>query len=201
MDRPVKVVRASGTIVAAKVSIGYEVSRHQLEDLFVQAGEAAELQEPFVQVVDLGDYSVVYRVAGFLPEPCRLLASRSKLRGAILETLSEAGVEIMSPMYMARREVNEEPLLPHRINPSSRSKSRPSAEDRVFDKAEFASGFESQRNLAVETQETIAELKGTLAGPDAEERAQAEDRIAAHERRLSALDYRIEHLEALRSSE
>lgn len=201
MNRPVKVVRSSGTIVSAQVSIGYDVSRHQLEDLFVQAGEAADLQEPFVQVIDLGDYSVLYRVAGFLPEPSRLLASRSRLRGAIIDTLSEAGVEIMSPMYLARREVNEDPLLPHRIRPSSRSKIRPTAEDRVFDKAELASGIENQRRLAVEAQEMIADIKSTLTGLGPEERAQAEARIAAHERRLSTLDYQIEHLEALHSSE
>ncbi len=201
MNEPVKVVRASGTIVSAQVSIGYDISRHHLEELFVDAGEAAGLQEPFVQVLELGDFSVVYRVAGFLPDPRRLLAARSDLRGAILDTLSEAGVEIMSPAYMARREVDEEPVLPTAKTPTSRSKLRRTAEDRVFDKAELASGIENQRRLASEAEAAITEIKATMADLDDGERAQAEARIAAHERRLSALDYRIEHLEALHSSE
>jgi len=201
MNEPVKVVRASGTIVSAQVSIGYDVSRHYLEELFVAAGESAGLEEPFVQVIDLGDFSVLYRVAGFLPEPRRLLAARSNLRGAILDTLSEAGVEIMSPAYMARREVSEEPILPVSEAPPLQSKVRRTAEDRVFDKAEIASGIENQRRLATEAEAAIEEIKATLADLGEEDRAKAEARIAAHERRLSALDYRIEHLEALHSSE
>ena len=97
VNQPVRVVRASGTIVSATASIGYDVSRHELEDLFVKAAESAELVEPFVQVVDLGDYSVNYRIAGFLEDPRSLLAARSRLRSAILDTLSEAEIEIMSP--------------------------------------------------------------------------------------------------------
>ncbi len=200
MNLPVKVVRASGTIVSAHVSLGYDVSRHMLEELFVTAGTTAGLEDPFVQVVELGDYSVVYRIAGFLAEPSRLLAARSNLRGAILDTLSEAKVEIMSPMYVSKREVSEELLLPRRSDTQAK-KSRPSAENRVFDKAELASGIESQRRLAIEAQEAIAELKGSLASLSGPEREDVEAKIAAHERRLSALDYRIEHLEALHSTE
>lgn len=199
MNRPVKVVRASGTIVSTHVSLGYDVSRHMLEELFIKAGVTAGLEDPFVQVVDLGDYSVVYRIAGFLAEPSRLLAARSTLRGAILDTLSEAKVEIMSPMYLAKRDVSEDPLLPHGADKTK--KMRPSAENRVFDKAELASGIESQRRLAIEVQEAIAALKGSLASLSDPEKQKAQAQISAHERQLSALDYRIEHLEALHSTE
>lgn len=201
MNRPVKVVRASGTIVSAQVSIGYDTSRHKLEKLFVAAGAAAGLQEPFVQVVDLGDYSVLYRVAGFLPEPSRLLAARSNLRGAILDTLSGAGVEIMSPMFLAKREVTEEPLLPLPLVASDAPQFRRTSEDRVFDKAELASEIENQRRLAVEAQDAISEIKSAMSELNHKEREEAQARIAAHERRLSALDYRIEHLEALHAAE
>lgn len=200
MDRPVKVVRASGTIVSTHVSLGYDISRHMLEELFIKAGVIAGLEDPFVQVVDLGDYSVVYRIAGFLAEPSRLLAARSRLRGAILDTLSEAKVEIMSPMYLAKREVSEDPLLPFSAENQAK-KLRPSAEHRVFDKAELASGIENQRRLAIEVQETIADLKGSMASLSEPEKAEAQAEVASHERRLSALDYRIEHLEALHSTE
>ena len=66
VNQPVRVVRASGTIVSATASLGYDVSRHTLEELFVMAAEAAGLEDPFVQVIDLGDFSVNYRIAGFL---------------------------------------------------------------------------------------------------------------------------------------
>jgi small-conductance mechanosensitive channel len=117
VNQPVKVVRASGTIVSANISIGYDVSRHSLKPLFMEAAERTELRDPFVQVVELGEYSVEYRVAGFLDTPERLLAARSTLRGAMLDTLHGAGVEIMSPIYVATRNRDTEisvPAVPHR---------------------------------------------------------------------------------------
>ena len=79
VNQPVRVVRASGTIVSATASLGYDVSRHTLEELFVAAAESAGLIDPFVQVIELGDYSVNYRIAGFLEDPRSLLAARSRL--------------------------------------------------------------------------------------------------------------------------
>ena len=110
MNQPVRAVRSSGTIVSATVSIGYDVSHHRLEDLFVQAAEAADLIEPYVQVVDLGDYSVNYRVAGFLEDPRNLLAARSRLRGFILDTLSEAGDENLELLKLEVERANDETL-------------------------------------------------------------------------------------------
>ncbi len=45
---PVTVVRSSGTIVSATVSLGYDVPRSRIEALLKQAAERAELVEPFV---------------------------------------------------------------------------------------------------------------------------------------------------------
>ena len=47
----------------------------------------AELKDPFVQVLDLGDFSVTYRVAGLLEDTKRLLTFRSRLRVAMLDCL------------------------------------------------------------------------------------------------------------------
>ena len=58
ITHPVKVVRADGTIVSETVSLGYDVSRQRVEALLLQAAERTGLVEPFVQVTELGDYSV-----------------------------------------------------------------------------------------------------------------------------------------------
>ena len=86
VSNPVTVVRSSGTIVSARVSLGYEVARSRVEPLLKTAAERADLEEPFVQVTTLGDYSVTYRVAGFLPQVKHLLTARSRLRKRILDT-------------------------------------------------------------------------------------------------------------------
>ena len=55
----------------------------------------AELQEPFVQVVDLGDFSVTYRVAGLLTEVKQIISARSKLRRMMLDSLHDGGVDLV----------------------------------------------------------------------------------------------------------
>jgi small-conductance mechanosensitive channel len=80
VTHPVSVSRSSGTIITATVSLGYDVPHRRIEELLLEAAAMAELQEPFVQVVDLGDFSVTYRVAGLLTEVKQIISARSKLR-------------------------------------------------------------------------------------------------------------------------
>lgn len=197
VNQPVRVVRSSGTIVSATASIGYDVSRHQLEELFVEAATASGLIEPFVQVLDLGDYSVNYRIAGFLEDPRSLLAARSRLRGAILDTLSAAGVEIMSPMFVARRSVSNDPLLPHQIRPQPAEEHRRTAEDRVFDKAELAGRVESTRTELAEARASLESLQDEMNLLDiGTDRAHVEAGVARFEQRIERLQRRLERLQA-----
>ncbi len=195
VNQPVKVVRASGTIVSANISIGYDVSRHELKPLFMDAAERAELRDPFVQVVDLGDYSVVYRVAGFLDAPERLLACRSNLRGAMLDTLHGAGVEIMSPMYVATRNRDSEvsvPVVSHVAEAAHDSEN--GGEDQIFDKAEVASAIEVHRAGIQESEAMVVELQsqkdsqGVEAAAILQEIEACETKIAHHTREIEDLE-------------
>jgi len=194
VNQPVRVVRASGTIVSATASIGYDVSRHELEDLFVAAGESANLVEPFVQILELGDYSVNYRIAGFLEDPRSLFATRSRLRAAILDTLSENGIEIMSPMFVSRREASNDPLLPSSAGPSISSQTRRTAEDRVFDKADNAARMEDSKRKLAEAQENLDLLRLEVSNEDPETAERAERAVGRAERRIENLNKRIEQL-------
>lgn len=183
MNEPVRVIRSSGTIVSAEIGLGYDLSRHRLKELFIKAAEQAELEDPFVQVVDLGDYAVTYRVAGFLRESTQVLARRSRLREALLDTLHESGIEIMSPMYVARRAVDNEGLVPRTQRPKAHVEDRPTAEDKVFDKAELAAGVENLRDQAQQVQADIDELEnGTLT--ETAEEAEVRERALARKQRL-----------------
>ncbi len=193
VNQPVRVVRASGTIVSATASIGYDVSRHTLEELFVTAAEAAGLIDPFVQVIELGDYSVNYRIAGFLEDPRSLLAARSRLRMKILDILSEAEIEIMSPMYIARREASDDPLLPE-IDPNRRKKFRRTAEDRVFDKAETAATIEETKAKLVEATENLELIRLELNNEDEEIAQRADKAVERAQRRIELLEGRLANL-------
>ena len=72
-----KVVRASGTIVSIEVSLGYDASRPAIKESLIAAADSIGLEQPFVQLRDLGDFSVTYRIAG-------LLASKRALADSVL---------------------------------------------------------------------------------------------------------------------
>ncbi len=158
---PVSVVRRSGTVVSATVSLGYDLDHEEIEPLLIDAAKRAELEDPFVQIVELGDFSVSYRVAGFLKEVTRLVSARSRLNVQVLDTLHQADIEIVSPSVMAQRPLSDDiRLLPENGGgPRYRSwrARQPAPEDRIFDKAERAA--ERQRlqaeraQLAVEIDE------------------------------------------------
>ena len=91
VSHPLKIVRESGTIVSATVSLGYDVPRRRVDELLCQAVADAELLDGFTQILELGDYSITYRVAGFLPEPKTLISARSRLRACMIDALHGVG--------------------------------------------------------------------------------------------------------------
>ena len=100
MTQPMKVVRASGTIVSAEVSLGYDLARARVSDVMLQAALDAGLTDAFVHVRALGDFSVTYRVAGLLADVGSLISARSHPREHMLDALHGAGIEIVSPTFM-----------------------------------------------------------------------------------------------------
>ncbi|MBW2380297.1 MAG: mechanosensitive ion channel, partial [Deltaproteobacteria bacterium] len=102
---PVTVVRASGTFISATVSLGYEVPRDTIEKCLIEAAENAGLTEPFVFVLELGDFSITYQTAGFLEEVKYLISAESELRECMLDALHRAGIEIVSPTFMNQRQL------------------------------------------------------------------------------------------------
>ena len=98
-----------------------------------------------MQVLDLGDYSVNYRVAGFLEEVKGLVTARSNLRVEILNTLHKANIEIMSPSVMMQRPIpSGERLMPNREISSRIDAGGKQAlpEKIIFDKADEAGNAE-----------------------------------------------------------
>jgi small-conductance mechanosensitive channel len=167
VTNPVKVSRSSGTIVSAEVSLGYDVPRGKAEKLLLAAGEAAALEEPFVQVLDLGDFSVAYRLSGLLKETREIISARSRLREMMLDALHQGGVEIVSPTYMNTRALSEMGRVIPRMDvlrADERDTSVP--EELVFDKADEAESLERLRErydeLAGEIESTKKRLESAV---------------------------------------
>lgn len=159
VTNPVKVVRSSGTLVSAEVSLGYDVPRRAVERLLTEAAGSAKLEEPFVYVMGLGDYSVTYRVAGLLTDVKHVISVRSHLRQMMLDKLHEGGVEIVSPTFMNTRALAEgRRFVPpvSAVHPvDAEGPEAPKPEELVFDKADEAESLEKLR-------ERYGELSGEL---------------------------------------
>jgi small conductance mechanosensitive channel len=191
-SHPIKVIRASGTMVTADVSLGYDVPHDEVSALLVQAAEQAQLSEAFVRILELGDFSVTYRVSGFLVEVKQLLTARSRLLTAMLDSLHGAGVEIVSPNFMNQRVLDaKHRSIPAREASAEVQEEAGAAEAIIFDKAEQAAELEV---IANEEHQLLEEAKALEkeAGSSKEEHA---DELRA---RASELRQRAEQLEAER---
>lgn len=187
VTQPVKVVHAEGTIVSATVSLGYDVARQRIESALIEAAEHSELRDPFVQVLELGDFSVVYRVAGMLPEPKQLISARSRLRAKVLDHLHQAGIEIVSPNFMNTRAVDPKkvfiPEVMQRPSQIITSDASPAPEKILFDKADDAESTERLSLRVVELEKEIREVEKQLkANREESERSGLEQRLAKLQR-------------------
>ena len=163
VTQPVHVVRASGTIISAEVSLGYDVPRTMVSDLMREAATGSGLKDTFVHVRELGDFSILYRVAGLLEDVTSLISARSRLREAMLDALHEAGIEIVSPNFMNTRSLEADlRIIPARSTKPAR-KVQPQAEQIAFDKAEDAALIEKIR-IAIEQADAELEALDEQAG-------------------------------------
>ena len=197
VTNPVKVVRSSGTIVWSEVSLGYDVPRVQVKKALLTAAEKSELQEPFVYVMNLGDFSVVYRVSGLLTEIKQLLSARSRIRECIMDELHSADIEIVSPNFMNTRQLSQDDkFIPRMVRESQIDEVEAAPEDIVFDKAEEAENLEQLRQRLLEMDDEIKNLGKTgKDSEDDEERTRIHARLERLQKSRDALAARIEGFE------
>ena len=196
VTNPVRVMRRSGTLLNVELSLGYEVSRHEIEEILIEAAIETELEKPFVQIRNLGDYSITYRVAGILKEDNRLLEKRRELRARTLDSLHAAGIEIVSPSFMNTRAIQEnQTFVPtgRRRQEDSRNLSPDSV---VFDKAEKAESVEKLRETLGDLQLQLQKTNESIADLDDEKAiAAAQETAAEIEQRADRIRSLIERKE------
>lgn len=163
VNQPVTVIRSSGTILSATVSLGYDVGHARVERLLLQAAAKTGLREPFVHVLELGDFSVSYRVAGLLSDVGPLLSARSQLRVSMLDALHEGGVEIVSPHFMNHRRLDPaNSVMPAPRERAERSPASSKVELLAFDKAQEAASEEQRRDRVQAVRVELAEIGEAL---------------------------------------
>ena len=190
---PVTVTRSSGTFISVDVSLGYDVPREQVESLLLEAAEREELAEPFVHVIELGDFSVRYRVYGLLEDVKYLVGSISSFKKRVLDSLHGGGVEIVSPAFMNQRVLDREMRFVPRETPRTVDRREEDqskhAEAVAFDKAEEAESLERLREKIAEAERETdgikEELKGELSDAEREKRKKRIDFLEERKKRLA----------------
>ena len=108
--------REFGLIIHSEVSIGYDVPWRTVNKLLVEAAlntpGVVDDPRPFVLSTSLSDWYPVYQVNAYIKDADRLAQIYSDLHQNIQDRFNEAGVEIMSPHYMAVRDGNAPAMAP-----------------------------------------------------------------------------------------
>ncbi len=92
-------------VVHTQVGIGYDAPWREVEALLVRAAlDTPGLRDdppPFVHQKGLGDFAVIYEINAVGADPARLPQVYSDLHRNIQDRFNEAGIQIMSPAYVA----------------------------------------------------------------------------------------------------
>lgn len=100
--------RQYGLIIHTTVTIGYDAPWRQVHQLLINAARSTEgvmpEPKPFVLETELQDYYPCYQLNAYIKDADKLAQIYSNLHQQIQDTFNEAGVEIMSPHYYAKRD-------------------------------------------------------------------------------------------------
>ena len=117
--------REYGLIIHSEVTIGYDAPWRQVHQLLIEAAlntpGVVDDPRPFVLETSLSDWYPVYQVNAYIKDANQLAQIYSDLHQNIQDKFNEAGVEIMSPHYMAMRDGNETTIPKNDGRPSSTS--------------------------------------------------------------------------------
>lgn len=115
--------REYGLIIHSEVTIGYDAPWRQVHQLLIEAAlntpGVIDDPRPFVLETSLSDWYPVYQINAYIREADKLAQIYSDLHQNIQDRFNEAGVEIMSPHYMAMRDGNESTILKDDLRPKT----------------------------------------------------------------------------------
>lgn len=160
IQHPVTTIQNSGVIVSVSLSLGYDVDHHRVEVLLKRAAEKSGLEKPFVHIIELGDFSISYRISGLLNDAKTIITARSMLSASILDTFHLHGIEIMSPTFMNQRVLNkEDKSIPPTTYSGHRTATTDVIEEIAFDKAEKTQRMAELKQRIIEEMKDLEDAK------------------------------------------
>lgn len=105
-------------IVTTEVVVGYEVDKKIVQELLVEAALKTKgiltHPRPVVMIPKLEDFYCCYQINAYTREVKALTRITSDLHEQVIDKLHEAGIELLSPHYYAKRDGSESTLPPKR---------------------------------------------------------------------------------------
>lgn len=186
INHPVEVVRSSGILISAELSLGYDVHHSVITEHLIDAATETGLTDAFTNVTQLNDFSVSYKVYGFLSDTKSMLSTRSKLLRKILDTLHQNDIEILSPNFIAQRPTNAEAkYIAKPIGILKQAETNETVqEDIAFDKAEQAE--KSEQKLA-NAQAKLVKLKEQLQDAEQDEKQALKDKLEDLQKKIDSM--------------
>jgi small-conductance mechanosensitive channel len=143
---PVKLTRKTGTVISTSVSLGYDIPRTIIEESLKDAAISTGLSDPYVYITNLGDYSVLYKIHGFLEDSNKYFSTNSLLNANVMDVLHEKKIEIVSPTFMNQRDSNEKTFIPMDSYKSKNVNNKQIPEDLIFDEAIKSENIETNKD-------------------------------------------------------
>lgn len=99
-----------GLIIHTTITLGYDVPWRKIHEVLISSALATESTlaepKPFVLQTALGDFNVSYEINCYTNKPEKITEIYSNLHQNIQDKCNEAGIEILSPNYIAARDGN-----------------------------------------------------------------------------------------------
>lgn len=161
-NNPVKLIRKTNTVISTSVSLGYDISRENIEKALKDAAISAGLSDPYVYITSLDDFSVVYKIHGFLEDSSKYFSTSSLLNAKVMDKLHDEKIEIVSPTFMNQRRVDEKEFIPKQVIKIKEPVEEKSPEDLIFDEAIKSEKIEIKKDYLKEIDKKQEVLKDRL---------------------------------------
>jgi len=172
-------------VISTSISLGYDISRKKIEESLIRAALDTGLTDPYVYIMELGDFAVTYQIHGFLKDSGKYFSTTSLLNGKVMDALHEKGVEIISPSFMNQRVVDNKDFIPKVQAKKAVEEERMSPEELIFDKAIQSAEIEKKKEYLEDIDNKKAGLKERL-------------KEAKDEKEIEKLKKAIERLEEIK---
>lgn len=186
---PVKLTRKTNTVISTTVSLGYDIPRTKIEEALKQAALATGLKDPYVYITELGDFSVTYKIHGFLNDTSKFFSTSSLLNAKVMDILHKNKIEIVSPTFMNQRRVDEQEFIPEYHAEKKEVEEEVSPEELVFDEAIKSEEIEKKKDLLSKMNSRKEELKEKI------KKSKDEEEIKNFESSIKRLEGLIEKIE------